>query len=150
MILIDYKEYINKSLEYLKKSKMNIGIIGCGNISDTYFNSQNIFKNLNIIACSDLIKELADKKAKQYNIKSYTVDDLLQNKDVDIVLNLTIPTAHKEIIIKNHLENGKHCFSEKPLAIKFKDGLEIKKFLIKKSISWLCTRYFFRCCRSKS
>ena len=25
---------------------MNIGIIGCGNISDTYFNSQNIFKNM--------------------------------------------------------------------------------------------------------
>ena len=112
---------------------MNIGIIGCGNISNTYFESQNIYKNLNIIACSDLIKELADKKAKQYNIKSYTVDDLLQNKDVDIVLNLTIPTAHKEIIIKS-LENGKHCFSEKPLAINFKDGLEINKISNKKNL----------------
>ena len=40
---------------------MNIGIIGCGNISDTYFESQKIFKNINIIACSDIIKELSDK-----------------------------------------------------------------------------------------
>ena len=42
---------------------MNIGIIGCGNISDTYFNSQNIFKNINITACSDIIKDLADKNS---------------------------------------------------------------------------------------
>ncbi len=105
---------------------MNIGIIGCGNISDTYFESQKIFKNINIIACSDIIKELSDKKAKQHKVKSCNVDDLLCNKDIDIILNLTIPSAHKEIIIKS-IKNGKHCFSEKPLAINFKDGLKIKK-----------------------
>ena len=43
---------------------MNIGIVGCGNISDTYFNAQKIFKNLKILICSDIIKELADKKRK--------------------------------------------------------------------------------------
>ena len=112
---------------------MNIGIVGCGNISDTYFNAQKIFKNLKIIACSDIIKEVADKKAKEFNIKSYSVDDLLQNKEIDIILNLTIPSAHKEIIIKS-LENGKHCFSEKPLAINFEDGLEIKNVSNKKNL----------------
>ncbi len=105
---------------------MNIGIIGCGNISDTYFESQKIFNNLNIIACADLVKDFADKKANQFNVKSQSVDDLLKNEGIDLVLNLTIPSAHKEIIIRS-LENGKHCFSEKPLAINFKDGLEIEK-----------------------
>ena len=112
---------------------MNIGIIGCGNIADTYFNSQNIFKNVKIIACSDIIKDLADKKASQYNVKSYTVDDLLKCKEIDIILNLTIPSAHKEIIIRS-LENGKHCYSEKPLAINFKDGLEIQKISKEKNL----------------
>ncbi len=105
---------------------MNIGIIGCGNISDTYFESQKIFNNLNILVCADLVKEIADKKAHQYNILSQSVDDLFQNEDIDIILNLTTPVAHKEVIIRS-LENGKHCFSEKPLATNFKEGLKIQE-----------------------
>ena len=116
---------------------MNIGIIGCGNISDTYFDSQSIFKNIKITACADIIQDLSDKKALEYNVKSFTVDDLLKNEDIDIVLNLTIPSAHKEIIIKS-LENDKHCFSEKPLAISFKEGLEIKKISKEKKLAIGC------------
>ena len=116
---------------------MNIGIIGCGNISDTYFDSQSIFKNIKITACADIIQDLSDKKALEYNVKSFTVDDLLKNEDIDMVLNLTIPSAHKEIIIKS-LENGKHCFSEKPLAINYKEGLEIKKISKEKKLTIGC------------
>tara|TARA_Y100001970_G_C14188925_1_gene834201 strand:+ start:682 stop:1806 length:1125 start_codon:yes stop_codon:yes gene_type:complete len=104
---------------------MKIGIIGCGNISDTYFEAQKIFNNLNIVACADIIEDLANKKASQYNIKSQSVNEVLENKEIDLILNLTIPSAHKDIIIRS-LENGKHCFSEKPLAINFLDGLEIR------------------------
>ena len=105
---------------------MNIGVVGCGNISDTYFESQKIFNNLNIIACADLIKDIADQKANKYNIKSQNVDELLKNDEIDLILNLTIPSAHKEIIIRS-LENGKSCYSEKPLAINLSEGLEIQK-----------------------
>ena len=112
---------------------MNIGIIGCGNISDTYFNSQSIFNNIKITACADIIQELSDKKASEYKVQSFSVDDLLKNKDIDIILNLTIPSAHKEIIIKS-LENGKHCFSEKPLAINFEEGLKIQQVSNEKNL----------------
>ncbi len=112
---------------------MRVGIIGCGNISDTYFNSQKIFNNINIVACADLVDEASINKAKQHSVKSMSVDSLLKSDDVDIILNLTIPTAHKEIIIKS-LQNGKHCFSEKPLAISFDDGLEIQKLAKDKSL----------------
>ena len=116
---------------------MNIGIIGCGNISDTYFESQEIFKNINIVACSDIIKSLADEKASKYKVKSLSVEDLLEDEQIDVVLNLTIPSSHKEIIIRS-LENGKNCFSEKPLAISFKDGLEIKKKANEKNLTVGC------------
>ena len=61
---------------------MNIGLIGCGNISDTYFDSQNIFKNIKITGCADIIKELSEKKASKYNIKSYNIDDLFGRKSI--------------------------------------------------------------------
>ncbi len=112
---------------------MNIGVIGCGNISDTYFESQKIFNNLSIIACADLIKDLADQKANKYNIKSQSIDELFENDGIDLILNLTIPSAHKEIIIRS-LESGKHCYSEKPLAINFNDGLEIQEITHKKNL----------------
>tara|TARA_B100001287_G_C22635480_1_gene507327 strand:- start:182 stop:1306 length:1125 start_codon:yes stop_codon:yes gene_type:complete len=112
---------------------MNIGVIGCGNISDTYFNSQKIFNNLNIIACADIVKDIADKKANEYKITSQDVNELLNNPEIDLVLNLTIPSAHKDIIARS-LKNGKHCFSEKPLAISFKDGLEILKLSKKNNL----------------
>ena len=103
---------------------MRVGIIGCGNISETYFESQNLFNNFNIIACSDINVEVAKKSAEKYSVKALSVDDILSSQEVDWIINLTIPSAHKEIIIKS-LNAGKHCFSEKPLAINLKEGMEI-------------------------
>ena len=103
---------------------MRIGIIGCGNISETYFNCQKIFNNLEIIACADLNLDNAKKSAAKFNIKYQSVEDILSNSEVDLIINLTIPSAHKEIIIKS-LNAGKHCFSEKPLAMNFDEGKEI-------------------------
>ena len=106
---------------------MNIGIIGCGNISDTYFESQQLFNNLKVIACADINIEVAKASAEKFGIKSQNVDEILENKDVDLIVNLTFPSAHKEIILKT-LNANKHSFSEKPLAMNLKEGLEIKKF----------------------
>ena len=104
---------------------MNIGIVGCGNISETYFECQNIFNNFKIIACADINKEAASNAASKYNVNALSVDKILENNEIDLIINLTIPAAHKEIITKSLL-NGKHCFSEKPLAMNFEEGLEYK------------------------
>ena len=108
---------------------MKVGIIGCGNIVDTYFQSRNLYNNINIVACADIINEAAEKSAKEHDVKVQSVVDLLANKDIDLILNLTIPSSHKEIIQKT-LESGKHSFSEKPLAMNFQEGLELKKLSI--------------------
>ena len=103
---------------------MHVGIIGCGNISETYFECQNLFNNFNIVACADINIEAAKKSAEKYNVQAFSVDDILSNQEIDLIINLTIPSAHKEIILKS-LNAGKHCFSEKPLAMNFNEGLEI-------------------------
>ena len=75
----------------------NIGLIGCGNIAETYFRAQDYFNNINFIACADKFAEVSDKCAKQYNIKSLSVDEILNDSNIDVILNLTIPQAHFEV-----------------------------------------------------
>jgi len=102
----------------------NIGLLGCGHISETYFRSRKYFNNINITACADLNMESAKKCAKEYNIIAKNVDELLVDKNIDVILNLTNPTAHYETIKKTLLA-GKHSYCEKPLAIKFEQGKEL-------------------------
>ena len=37
----------------------NVGLIGCGNIAETYFRSQVYFKNIKIVSCADINEEAA-------------------------------------------------------------------------------------------
>ena len=116
---------------------MKIGLIGCGNISETYFNCQKIFNNFEITTCSDINQEAADKSAKEYNVKVQTNDELMANQEIDLILNLTPPSSHKDIIVKSLL-SGKHCFSEKPLAMNFEEALAIEKLSKEKDLKVGC------------
>ena len=106
-----------------------VGLIGCGHISETYFRAQEYFNNIKIIKCADINTDSAKKCAIHYNIEAVTVEEILKDKDIEIILNLTIPRAHYEVS-KMALENGKHSYAEKPMAVNFEDGkklLEIAK-----------------------
>ena len=111
----------------------NIGLIGCGNIAETYFRAQDYFNNINFIACADKFPEAADKCAQQYNIKSLSVDEILSDSDVDIILNLTIPQAHFEVS-KLALNAGKHVYSEKPMSISYNDAKELLQLAHNKNL----------------
>ena len=65
---------------------MNIGIIGCGNISETYFESQKIYNNFKIVACADINKEAASNAASKYNVKCLLVDEILESNEIDLIL----------------------------------------------------------------
>ena len=112
---------------------MNIGIIGCGNISPVYFNAHLLYNNFKVVACADIDETVAKKSASEFNVSFQTVDEILSNPNIDIILNLTIPSAHKEIILKS-LNHGKHSFSEKPLAMNFDEGKEIYKLAQDKNL----------------
>lgn len=101
-----------------KNSKINIGVIGCGEISGFYLKSCKQFDILNIHACADIVEDKAIACAKEFNIpKACKVNQLLDDPQIDIILNLTVPKAHFETGIAS-LKAGKHLYNEKPLAIK--------------------------------
>ncbi|WJE15076.1 Gfo/Idh/MocA family oxidoreductase [Halobacillus sp. ACCC02827] len=104
------------------------GIIGCGTISDIYLKNSQEFASFDIIACADVDLDRAREKAEAYGVeRALTVTELLEDEAVDVVINLTPPLVHKEITM-GALRNGKHVYSEKPLAVTLEDGREILAF----------------------
>jgi predicted dehydrogenase len=105
--------------------KLGVGIIGCGNISTTYFRLAPLFKGLEVRACADLNPAAAEGRAKEFGVKAQSVDALLANDDISVVINLTIPDAHY-MTSSAALEAGKHVYSEKPFVLSVEDGLHLK------------------------
>ena len=42
----------------------NIGLIGCGNIAETYFRAQDYFNNIKFVACADKFPEVSKKMCR--------------------------------------------------------------------------------------
>lgn len=109
--------------------KIKAGIVGCGVISDIYLkNLTEVFKNIELIACADLFVEKAKEKCQQYSIpNAYTVDEIMADSDIEMILNLTIPQAHTEINMRA-LKAGKHVYCEKPLALNREDAHKVLEY----------------------
>src|SRR5271170_8049330 len=109
-----------------------IGVIGCGKISGAYLGMAKNFPSVQIVAVADLNREAAQKQAADFAIpRVLGVDELIADKGIDIVLNLTIPKAHAPIAIAA-LEAGKHTYSEKPFGINRIEGQKILDLAKKK------------------
>ncbi|RYC30414.1 Gfo/Idh/MocA family oxidoreductase [Lichenibacterium minor] len=98
-----------------------IGVIGCGSISLAYMRNAALFGNMRLVACADVVHEAAERRGAAFGVRAQSVDALLDNGDVDLVLNLTVPAAHVEVTL-SALSAGKHVFTEKPLATSAEDG----------------------------
>ena len=107
--------------------KLGVGIVGCGNISAAYFSLAPLFKGIKVMACADINPAAAKARAKEFGVRAEaTVEDLMKAKDVDIVVNLTVPAVHYAIS-RQALDAGKHVYSEKPFVLDVKEGLDLKK-----------------------
>ena len=110
-----------------------VGLIGCGHIAETYFRAHKYFNNFRIVKCADINHLAAKKCASTYKIKALSVKNLLKDKEIEIILNLTVPKAHFEVS-KKALLNNKHVYTEKPMAINLKDGKELLKISKRKKL----------------
>lgn len=103
--------------------KYKIGLIGCGNISDVYIENCARFPILEAVACADLVFEKAEAKARQHGLQARTAVQLMDDPEIQIILDLTVPAAHADVNLAA-LSAGKHVYSEKPLAITRQAGQE--------------------------
>ncbi len=106
--------------------RVGVGIIGAGNISSQYLKAMRDFRVLDIKGIADLKPEVAAARASEFGVKTASIDALLADPGIEIILNLTIPRAHVEVGLKA-IAAGKHVYGEKPLGVTFAEGKRLIK-----------------------
>lgn len=114
-------------------SGMKAGIIGCGNISPSYFKALKKLNDIDLVACADLNMAAAEARATEYGVRAMGVDDLLSSDEVELIINLTLPQAHAEVNMAA-LNAGKHAHCEKPFAVTREDGQAVLKLAAEKAL----------------
>ena len=110
--------------------RLGIGFIGTGNISSAYLKAilgkdgMPGFGVLDVKGLADMKAEAASARAAEFGLRAMSVDALLADPEIDLVVNLTIPRAHVEVGLKC-LAAGKHVYSEKPLGITYAEGRKL-------------------------
>src|SRR5690606_7870034 len=61
------------------------------------------------------------QRASEFNLQARSVNDLLADPAIEIIVNLTVPKAHVAVAMQA-LDAGKHTYSEKPLGINLAEG----------------------------
>jgi predicted dehydrogenase len=96
---------------------VHMGVIGTGMISGTYLDTlTSRFDIIQVDAIAARNRKKAEQAAEKYGIRGCTIDELLSDPEIELVLNLTPPTAHEDIITRA-LEAGKHVYTEKCFAM---------------------------------
>src|SRR5437764_3011729 len=118
--------------------RVRVGVIGTGAISGAYLGMAKNFPLVEIAACADLDVEAAKKKAEEFQIpKVCSVEQLLADDSLEIILNLTIPKAHVPIGLRA-IDAGKHTYAEKPLGIDRAEGQKLLAAAKKKNLRIGC------------
>lgn len=115
-----------------------IGIVGCGNISPQYFKGAMLYEQIEVVACADLDLKVAQSRSEEFGVpKALSVDELLADPEIDIVLNLTTPKFHAPLNIRI-LEAGKHAYCEKPFATNREEGRRVLELATAKGLRVGC------------
>ncbi len=103
--------------------RTRIGIVGCGDIArKAYLPFIREREECEIVACADVRADVAATLATDFGIPTvHTLDEMLADPGVDVILNLTHPAAHAPVNLAA-LENGKHVVCEKPFALDREEG----------------------------
>jgi predicted dehydrogenase len=104
---------------------MNIAIVGCGFVADYYLATLPGHPELKLIGVSDCNADRAARFAAFHSVPRFnSLDDLLGDARVELVLNLTNPRSHYEVT-RSCLAVGKHVYSEKPLVMELDQAKEL-------------------------
>jgi UDP-N-acetyl-2-amino-2-deoxyglucuronate dehydrogenase len=108
--------------------KIRLGFIGCGRISKKHFEVLHDLRDeVEVVAIVDQQLEQAKQVAEEFGAASYSdITEMLVAQKPDIVTVATPNGLHPEHVMQV-ARAGCHVITEKPMAIKWKDGLRMKQ-----------------------
>jgi predicted dehydrogenase len=93
-----------------------VGVIGAGDISTVYLNTIRRTEALQLRGIASRSMTSAQEKAAQYGVPAATLDTLLGDPTVELLVNLT-PGSEHDAINARIIEAGKHLYTEKPFSL---------------------------------
>lgn len=112
----------------IKDRKIKVALIGCGRISKNHFGSiEKHADNIELAAVCDTNRAVLAEMEKTYNVPAYhNYDELLTNSDADLIILCTPSGIHPAQTIAA-AKAGRHVMTEKPMATRWKDGMNMVK-----------------------
>jgi predicted dehydrogenase len=107
----------------MAKQDLKVGIVGCGRVTEMRHLPVLLeIPGVEVLAIADSDSERLELVGQKFDIpfKFYAFDELVTHPDLDIVA-VCVPAIHHTQIAIAALENGKHLFIEKPLALSLYD-----------------------------
>jgi predicted dehydrogenase len=118
---------------------LGLGIVGTGNIAGQYAADIATHPGIRLVTATDLDAARASAFADRFGIAvAPSFAALLADPSVDIVVNLTIHHAHFEVT-KRALEMGKHVYSEKPMALRRVEAMELAELAWARGVRLGCS-----------
>ncbi|MDF1824746.1 MAG: Gfo/Idh/MocA family oxidoreductase [Verrucomicrobiales bacterium] len=106
-------------------SRTSLAFVGCGYVADFYALTLRHHPDLLLEGAFDIDGDRLDSFTRAYDVRAYdSLDELLSDENVSIVVNLTTPQSHFEVS-RSALLSGKHVYSEKPLSTNFSESLQL-------------------------
>jgi predicted dehydrogenase len=103
---------------------MRIGVIGCGMVSHAYCGTIARSDGVDLVALASRTMRSAEVRAAQYGGRAMSVEALLADPAVDLVVVLAPPALHHPLG-RRVLEAGKHLYLEKPLATSLTEAADL-------------------------
>lgn len=123
--------------------KLGVAIFGCGHVTVRYVEQMRRYPGLAITGVASRRAERAREFAAQAGLRAYaSLDELLADPAVDIVVNLAIHHAHYAVTTQC-LRAGKHVHSEKPLAMTHADARKLVALARRRGLRLSCAPVTF-------
>jgi predicted dehydrogenase len=107
--------------------KQRVAFVGAGYAADYYIGTMPNHPQLSFAGVYDRDAERQRAFAGFHGVRGYrSLDDLLSDPDVDVVVNLTNPASHATVT-EAALHAGKHVYGEKPLTLDLGQATELAR-----------------------
>jgi predicted dehydrogenase len=99
----------------------------------------NNYPQIELVGATDVLPGRAEQLTAQYGGRAYaTLDEMLADSAIDLVVNLTIHHAHPAVITQC-LNAGKHVHSEKPIAMDYPTAKALVDLAAEKGLRLSCS-----------